>query len=239
MEEAQRPSGALFLRLSSSAPSWASAAIHEAHCGELPNDSRYQLIRDALSSLAEGSFSSEEDALEALPELSADLLPCLTSSLLGWFAASPSRLASCDQAIEEGRLSEGGFSSFDLLSEGWRICAEDSLSSLISSLEEERSSLFNPDTDSQLLLSDSHGIYIPKLWAEEIEDAEEASWFSVKWEDVEACQAGPDHPLYWEAWDAILSDALWDENGEDWRLLQNGDLWAVKAEAEIPEAWLF
>lgn len=233
LETAERPDGSPFLRLSSSAPSWASSVIREAHLGELPNDSRYELIRDALSALSDGAFSDEEEALSALSELSLDLIPHRASDLLQWFAEHASRLSSCDEALEDGRLCQ--FSSYELFLEGFRLSAEETLSSLISSLEEERLSVFNPDTDSQLILSDSHGIYIPKLWADALEDEEEAESYSVSWEDVLICQAGPDHELYWESWDAILQNALWNENGEDWRLLQNGDLWAVRSEVEIPE----
>jgi hypothetical protein len=233
LETAERSNGSPFLRLSSSAPSWASSVIREAHLSELPNDSRYELIRDALSALSDGAFSDEEEALDSLSELSLDLVPCATSELLQWFADHVSRLSSCDEALESGRISD--LCSYELLSEGFRVGAEEMLSSLISSLEEERLSVFNPDTDSQLLLGDSHGIYIPKLWADELKDEEEAESYSVSWEDVLTCQAGPESESYWQAWDAILRDALWNENGEDWRLLQNGDLWAVRSDVEIPE----
>lgn len=240
LETAERPDASPFLRLSSSAPSWASSVIREAHLGELPNDSRYELIRDALSALSDGAFSDEEEALSALSELSLDLTPHRTSELLQWFADHASRLSSCDEALEDRRIGDGSgdleqLSAYEILSEGFRLSAEETLSSLISSLEEERLSVFNPDTDSQLILSDSHGIYIPKLWADELEDEEEAESYSVSWEDVLVCKAGPDHELYWEAWDAILRDALWNENGDDWRLLQDGDLWAVRSDVEIPE----
>ena len=236
LETADRSNGSPFLRLSSSAPSWASSVIREAHLGELPNDSRYELIRDVLSALADQQFSDEEEALDSLSELSLDLVPHATCELLQWFAERADRLSSCDEALENGRVSGGSqFSSYELLSEGFRLTAEETLSSLVSSLEEERLSVFNPDTDSQLILSDSHGIYIPKLWADELEDEEEAEAYSVSWRDVLICQAGPDHELYWEAWQAILRDALWNENGDDWRLLQNGDLWAVRSDVEIPE----
>lgn len=236
LETAERPDGSPFLRLSSSAPSWASHVIREAHDGELPNDSRYTLIRDALSSLSDQAFTDEEEARDALSELSLDLVPHGTCELLQWFADRADRLSSCDEALESGRISEP--SAYELLSEGFRLTAEETLSSLISSLEEERLSVFNPDTDSQLLLGDSHGVHIPKLWADEIGDEEEAESFSVSWGDVLACQAGPDAEGYWDAWDAILRDAQWNENGEEWSLHQNGDLWAVKVDIEIPEEWL-
>ena len=237
LETAERPDGSPFLRLSSSAPSWASSVIREAHLGEFPNDSRYELIRDALSALSDQKFSDEEEAKHSIGELSLDLLPHATCELLQWFAGRADRISSCDEALESGRVSE--LSTYELLSEGFRVGAEEMLSSLISSLEEERLSVFNPDTDSQLILSDSHGVYIPKLWADELEDEEEADSYSVSWEDVLICQAGPDHELYWEAWESILQNAQWSErDGDEWTLHQNGDLWAVKLDVEIPEEWL-
>jgi hypothetical protein len=206
-----------------------------AHGEEFPNDSRYALISSCLEALAQGSFDNEEDANEALLELSRDLLPCWTEELLCWFSARCSRLSSCDEAMESGRVAE--CTVYELLSEGWRVAAEETLSSLISSLEEERLSIFNPDTDCQLLLSDSYGRFIPQLYCSDIskDDCED---FSISWEDVKLCQSGPDEELYWEAWQSILDSAEYEEGGEMWRLLQNGDLWAVKADCEIPEEWL-
>ena len=235
LETASRDDGSSFLRLSSSAPSWSSAALMAAHGDELPNDSRYALISSCLEALSQGSFEDEEEAREALYDLSLDLLPSWTEELLCWFSAHLSRLSSCDEAMESGRVPE--FSTYELLSEGWRVDCEETLSSLISSLEEERLSIFNPDTDCQLLLSDSHGVHIPKLYCESISKLE-AKELGLDWWAVETCQHGPDEEFYWEAWQSILDSASWEENGSEWRLLQNGDLWAVKADCEIPEEWL-
>jgi hypothetical protein len=206
-----------------------------AHDEELPNDSRYALISSCLEALSQSSFDDEEEAREALYELSRDLLPCYTEELLQWFSVSCSRLFCCDEAMESGRVTL--FTVYELLSEGWRVDCEETLSSLISSLEEERLSIFNPDTDCQLLLCDSHGIYIPKLWSWGISE-DDCEDYSVSWEDVRLCQSGPDEELYWEAWQSICDSASWEENGSMWRLLQNGDLWAVKEDVEIPEEWL-
>jgi hypothetical protein len=235
LETASRSDGSSFLRLSSSAPSWGSAALMVAHGDEFPNDSRYALISSCLEALSQGSYEDEEEANEALRDLSLDLLPCWTEELLCWFSARCSRLSSCDEAMESGRVAE--CTVYELLSEGWRVDCEETLSSLISSLEEERLSLFNPDTDCQLLLSDSHGIYIPQLYCSDISE-DDCEDLSVSWEDVKVCQSGPDSELYWEAWQSICDSASWEENGSEWRLLQNGDLWAVKADCEIPEEWL-
>jgi hypothetical protein len=206
-----------------------------AHGEEFPNDSRYALISSCLEALSQGSYDDEEEASEALLDLSRDLLPCYTEELLQWFSVRCSRLFCCDEAMESGRVAE--CTVYELLSEGWRVDCEETLSSLISSLEEERLSIFNPDTDCQLLLCDSHGIYIPKLWSWGISE-EDCEDYSVSWEDVKLCQSGPDEEFYWEAWQSICDSASWEENGSMWRLLQNGDLWAVKEDVEIPEEWL-
>jgi len=241
LEEALRSDGSPFLRLSSSAPSWGSDAIRAAHGGELPNDSRYALIASCLEALAGGSFGDEEEAREALYDLSLELLPISTWDLLQWFSERVSRLSSCDEAQEEGRLERSGLltgesSIYNLLTEGWRVDCEETLSSLISSLEEERGSIFNPDADCQLLLGDSHGIYIPQLYCSGISE-DDCEALSVQWEDVKTCQGGPDEELYWDAWQSICYSASWEDNGEEWRLLQNGDLWAIRADAELPEGW--
>jgi hypothetical protein len=235
LEEALRSDGSPFLRLSSSAPSWGSDVIRAAHGGELPNDSRYALIASCLEALADGSFGDEEEAREALYDLSLELLPSLTWDLLQWFSERVSRLSSCDEAQEEGRVGE--LSAYGLLSEGWRVDCEETLSSLLSSLEEERGSIFNPDTDCRLLLGDSHGIYIPQLYCSDISE-DDCEALSIDWEDVQTCQSGPDEELYWDSWLSICDSASWEENGDEWRLLQNGDLWAIRAEAELPEEWL-
>jgi hypothetical protein len=234
LETASRDDGSSFLRLSSSAPSWSSAAMMAAHGDEFPNDSRYALISSCLEALSQGSFEDEEEAGEALYDLSLDLLPSCTEELLSWFSALLSRLSSCDEAMESGR-AEGKI--YELLSEGWRVDCEETLSSLISSLEEERLSIFNPDTDCQLLLCDSHGRFIPQLYCESISKTE-AKELGLDWWAVETCQHGPDEEFYCEAWQSILDSASWEESGSEWRLLQNGDLWAVKADCEIPEEWL-
>ena len=84
-----------------------------------------------------------------------------------------------------------------------------------------------------LVLADGHGIYIPQLFCADITQ-EEAELLCVEWEDVQTCQAGPDHEWYWEAWDSILRSAsMTDEHGNTWTLHQDGDLW------QIPEGFTF
>jgi hypothetical protein len=234
LETATREDGSPFLRLSPLAPSWGQDAIRAAHLGELPNDSRYQLINECLSALSDGAFDSDEEANEAVAEIALDLAPDCTGELLAWFSDWAARLGDCDQALEDGRAS--GDSVLDILSAGYWLSAEESLYSLISSLEEQRASIFNPDTDCQLLLGDGLGVYIPQTYCQGISKSE-AKDLDLDWWAVETCQHGPDGEFYWEAWQSILDSALWREDGCYWTLHQSGDLWAVKEGVEIPEGF--
>lgn len=231
-KESTRSDGSKHLILSAGSPDWMTEAVREAHDEELPNDSRYQLIRDCLQALSDDGVESLEEALEASYELSKDLVPVFTGELLQWFSQMPRRLGDCDEALNRERVSE--LTSYEILSQGFRLAAEEVISSLADSLEDAADSLLDPDTDSELLLSDSHGIYIPKLWCDELSE-EEAERFGVSWGSVLVCQSGPDEEHYWEAWQEILDSAEWEEDGVEWRLYQNGDLWRVRSDAQLPE----
>lgn len=85
-----------------------------------------------------------------------------------------------------------------------------------------------------LVLSDSHGIYIPQMWCQGIDQAE-ADMLGIRLDDVKVCQAGPDQEWYWEAWSAILDSASIVSDGVRWHLHQDGDLWEVPEGYEWPE----
>ena len=89
--------------------------------------------------------------------------------------------------------------------------------------------------EPNLILLDSHGIYIPQLFCADIGE-EEAASLSISLWALSECQAGPDSPHYWEAWDEILRDCSYrDEQGILWTLHQNGDLWEIPEGYELPE----
>ena len=84
----------------------------------------------------------------------------------------------------------------------------------------------------ELLVSDSHGIYVPQHWAMYCQDMD-----GVSAEDMEILKAGPDHEWYWEAWDSVLSNAHGFVNGKKWALWQDGDLWAYCEELMTDEEY--
>lgn len=240
--ENSRADGSSFLCLKPDSPEWMRTAIMLAHDEEWPNNSRYTLIRDALQSLSDYSPSNEEEARDVLWDIAINLIPVYTSELLGWFSANPSRLFDCDSAAEE--TGESYNSVVDLLSEGYRFAVVNTLSILISEIEENRASIFNPDTDCRLILSGSHGIYIPQMFCSGLSE-DDAEAMGVDWRDVQICQSGPDEECYWDAWQAVLDSAeitesaTFNEEESTWRLLQNGDLWQVRSDVELPDDWLF
>lgn len=83
-----------------------------------------------------------------------------------------------------------------------------------------------------ILAVDSHyGIYAPQLFF-----AQYARYFDTapqQWEELK----DPNHPEYWEAWDELLSDATLTIEGNQYRVEQNGDIWLIPADMELPEDW--
>jgi len=215
-------------------PEWAKDIVMLAHDREFPNDSRYSLIRDAAIAIADNVYDDADKAREDLYDLAVQMIPCYTGELLHWFADHPSRLSDCDAAVEE--RGEAPESIYDTFSEGYAYAAREVISTIISELEEIAPTLFNPDTDCKLLLSDANGVYIPQMYCQGFseDDAEDQG---IDWQDVLICQAGPDHEHYWDAWQSICDSAEFEQDREMWRLYQNGDLWQVKADVEIPEGW--
>lgn len=78
--------------------------------------------------------------------------------------------------------------------------------------------------DSELLLSDSWGIYIPQMFATRHLTDAVCQRCGIDPADA-AILSDPDNELYWEAWDTVL-DSYWEETKEGrWTLWQDGDLW--------------
>ena len=80
----------------------------------------------------------------------------------------------------------------------------------------------------ELLVNDAHGIHIPRIFVSEhrLTDPDLA-------EDLSIC-ADPDHEHYWEAWENILDNGtLEGKSGHTWTLHQDGDLWAIRDDANI------
>lgn len=89
--------------------------------------------------------------------------------------------------------------------------------------------------DSSFLYADGrHGIYIPQFFAQSVIRNCVAG---VSPDDWAILEAGPEHDLYWDAWDNILANAeiTNPETGKTFTLWHGDDLWAVPKGAEWPD----
>lgn len=81
---------------------------------------------------------------------------------------------------------------------------------------------------SKLLLSDFHGVHIPRLFADNFEWSIWGLSDALNKHDLSILKDGPRHEWYWESWEVIMQKAEFkDEHGNVWRLHQDGDLFAI------------
>ena len=73
----------------------------------------------------------------------------------------------------------------------------------------------------EILLNDSHGIYIPELF---IKNFDMNQWHINKNDYIDL---DVDNELYWDLWQEILDNAYCVLNSKTWHLLQDGNLFAI------------
>lgn len=72
------------------------------------------------------------------------------------------------------------------------------------------------------ILDSARGVYIPQNFVELFN----ASEWGISDKDKNILLQGPENEWYWETWDEVLDNAEYtDENGHEYRLHQDGDLW--------------
>lgn len=86
--------------------------------------------------------------------------------------------------------------------------------------------------DMILLFDGASGIYIPQRFAQEIDRSRVTN---VSDEDY-AILENPDHEYYWDAWEAVLNNAIIKgKTGKEYTLIQDGDCWAIEKGAQFDE----
>jgi hypothetical protein len=84
--------------------------------------------------------------------------------------------------------------------------------------------------DMMLWFSDARGIFIPRDFANCFIDGftRDKHVTGVSAEDWAILEAGPDDESYWDVWAHVLDNAkMTDENGAEFTLHQDGDLWLI------------
>lgn len=81
--------------------------------------------------------------------------------------------------------------------------------------------------DMMLWLSDARGQYIPRDFANSFINRER-DVIGVTADDWRVLENGPDDGSYWDVWNDVCDNAIiTDENGELYRIWQDGDCWLV------------
>jgi len=92
LQPKKREDGTEFTTMTDDAPEWFRDMVHKAHFDLMPNDWSYRIISDAVDAIAEGV---ERD------DFTDTGIPVYTSDHLQWLASSLSRMAFCDDALEQ------------------------------------------------------------------------------------------------------------------------------------------
>lgn len=100
--------GELYVRVKDGAPEWVTELVRAAHYGVpdmlmLPDDFRYQVIREAVDALAEDEDTDEHDF--------ADGVDVYTSDLTAWLGSHSLRPGYCDEWKDDHGANEDGIVS--------------------------------------------------------------------------------------------------------------------------------
>ena len=98
MERATREDGSQYVRVKDDAPEWVRTMVYDAHSDILPDDWRYQTIRDAIEAIMDGGTDDPSDEAR---HAFADDADVYNSDLLEWVGSHASRPGYVDEAQSE------------------------------------------------------------------------------------------------------------------------------------------
>ena len=125
----ERPDGSTFTTSRDDAPDALCDLIREAHGDMLPDDHRYEMIRDAIAAIAEMPDDTDEDGAR---ELLYETEPiAYTADRTAWLASHGHRPDYCDEAAAEYGPAE---SILDTIAWGWLAEFHEVAESVLSSL---------------------------------------------------------------------------------------------------------
>jgi hypothetical protein len=99
-ELATRDNGEKYFRLREGHPQWMQDVIRAAHGDMMPDDQRYEMIRDIVGCVNERDPSEWEDS-DTAHEICDSLVDVYYSGLTAWLASHIDRIGYCDQAAED------------------------------------------------------------------------------------------------------------------------------------------
>lgn len=120
--------GEKFVTLKDTRPDWLQDLVREAHGDMLPDDWRYEKIRDALEWIAESGDPEDEAG-----EFADNAVDVYTAARVSWLASNLNRASYVDEAVVEFGNDGGGI--IDRIGLGQYAEAAEIYSSVLGSLE--------------------------------------------------------------------------------------------------------
>jgi hypothetical protein len=123
-----RSNGESFNCLTDDHADWMQDVCRIAHGDQLPNDYRFEMIRDCLAVIIEA------DDLDGAQDQLSEYVPVYNSDLIGWLASSNSRHCYVDEGMADGWES---FSILEMIGFGYLVELRETFDLLVSALEKE------------------------------------------------------------------------------------------------------
>jgi hypothetical protein len=127
-----RTDGTEYVFLADGHPDWMRDIMHAAHGDMLPDDYRYSMIRECISSLTDRDPDDWEDDVI---EIADGLVDVYNHARVKWLESSLARGAYCDDALEEG-LASADSGIYAIIGIGQYMEYREILGALIQAIEE-------------------------------------------------------------------------------------------------------
>lgn len=144
LETRTRDDGERFTTTRDDAPEWVRDLVMHAHGDFLPEDWRYETIRDALEQLADGDYETADDAREDDGDFADSAVDVYTAPLLRWLASNLNRPGYVDEARDEGLIS-GQENITQQITVGQYLEAREVYALVIDALESRAVEVLNAD----------------------------------------------------------------------------------------------
>lgn len=140
----KRADGVEFVRLADGSPEWMTEAVRAAHCDMMPEDTRYSMIRECADALADRDADEWEDSTG---EIADGLVDVYNNARLTWLASNLHRAAYCDEAQDEGLVSDKA-SMFDRIGVGQYMEYDEILRELVQAFQDRADEEEETDDES-------------------------------------------------------------------------------------------
>lgn len=129
----QRPDGTGTYIHTHHAPEWVVDMVREAHGDMLPDDLRYEMVRDAVDHVADQVTIGDD--MDEWADDFCDCVACETTTRTAWLASHLSRIGYVDEYLQETGAAVGEEGISGLLAGGMYLERREVFASVLESLK--------------------------------------------------------------------------------------------------------